>query len=149
VPLLQKIEEDFKVALKHSDKLRISVLRLIKAAIKNKQIEKQADLTDDDVLSILSTLLKQRRESIEQFSKGGRWDLVEKEKQELEIVQSYMPEQLSIEELDSLIKQAISESGVKDSKEIGKVMKILMPKIKGKADGKIVSQRAKELLENK
>lgn len=149
MPLLQKIEEDFKVALKQSDKLKISVLRLVKASIKNKQIEKQADLTDEDVISLISTLIKQRKESIEQFSKGNRWDLVEREKQELEILRSYMPEELSIEELDSLIKKAITESGVSDVREIGKVMKILMPQIKGRADGKVVSQRVKELLEQK
>lgn len=149
MPLLQRIEEDFKSALKQSDKLKISALRLVKATIKNKQIEKQADLTDDDIVSLLSTLIKQRKESIDLFSKGNRWDLVEKEKQELEILQSYMPEELSNEELDSLIRQAIADTNVSDVKEIGKVMKILMPRIKGRADGKVVSQKVKEILENK
>ncbi|MDH5203956.1 MAG: GatB/YqeY domain-containing protein, partial [Nitrospirota bacterium] len=97
--LLQKFDDDLKIAIKTSDKLKVSVLRMAKAALKNRQIEKRAELSEDEVLSVISMLSKQRRESIEQFSKGGRDDLSEKERQELAILQSYLPNQLSPEEL--------------------------------------------------
>lgn len=108
--LLQRLDDDFKVALKTSDSLRVSVLRMAKAAIKNKQIEKRGELSEDDILSVLSMLLKQRRESIEQFSRGGREDLAEKERKELEILQSYLPQQLTLEELDKIIIETIRKS---------------------------------------
>ena len=105
-----------------------------------------SSLTDEEVLSVLSTLAKQRRESIEQYSAAGRSDLADKESKELEIIQSYLPKQLSASELDNVIRLAISESGASSLNELGKVMKVLMPKVKGVADGKIVNQRVKELL---
>ncbi|MEW6419208.1 MAG: GatB/YqeY domain-containing protein [Nitrospirota bacterium] len=145
--LLQKFDDDLKVALKTSNTLKVSVLRMAKAALKNKQIDKRGELTDDDIISVISTLSKQRRESIEQFSKGGREDLAEKERQELEILQSYLPEQLTAEELDRIIIEAIKESSPEGIKDIGKVMRLVMPRVKGAADGKIVNQRVKELLE--
>ncbi|MBM4136568.1 MAG: GatB/YqeY domain-containing protein [Nitrospira sp.] len=145
--LLQRLDDDFKVALKTSDSLRVSVLRMAKAAIKNKQIEKRGELSEDDILSVLSMLLKQRRESIEQFSKGGREDLAEKERKELEILQSYLPQQLTLEELDKIIIETIRESSANGIKDIGKVMRLIMPRVKGIADGKSVNQRVKELLE--
>jgi uncharacterized protein YqeY len=145
--LLQRLDDDFKVALKTSDSLRVSVLRMAKAAIKNKQIEKRGELSEDDILSVLSMLLKQRRESIEQFSRGGREDLAEKERKELEILQSYLPQQLTLEELDKIIIETIRESSADGIKDIGKVMRLIMPRVKGIADGKSVNQRVKELLE--
>ncbi len=144
--LLERLDNDLKKALKESDKLRLSVLRLAKAAIKNQQIEKGRMLSDEEIISVLSTLSKQGKESIEQFSKGGREDLADRERQELTILQSYMPEQLSAEELESLILQAIKESSASNEADIGKVMRILMPRIKGVADGKWVNNRVKELL---
>jgi len=105
-----------------------------------------SSLTNEEILSVLSTLAKQRRESIEQYSAAGRSDLADKESQELEIIHSYLPKQLSAAELDNVIRSAISESGASSFNELGKVMKVLMPKIKGVADGKIVNQRVKELL---
>jgi uncharacterized protein YqeY len=119
---------------------------MIKASLKYKEIEKMSSLTDAEILSVLSTLAKQRRESIEQFSAAGRTDLADKETRELEIIQSYLPNQLSIAELDDLIRSAISESGASTLNDLGKVMKVLMPKVKGVADGKIVNLRVKELL---
>lgn len=145
--LLQRLDDDFKVALKTSDSLRVSVLRMAKAAIKNKQIEKRGELSEDDILSVLSMLLKQRRESIEQFARGGREDLAEKERKELEILQSYLPQQLTLEELDKIIIETIRESSADGIKDIGKVMRLIMPRVKGIADGKNVNQRVKELLE--
>lgn len=146
--LLERFDNDLKVALKASDSLKVSVLRMAKAALKNKQIDKGGGLSDEEIISVLSTLSKQRKESIEQFSKGGREDLAEKERQELAIIQSYMPEQLSPEELDRIIIEAIKESSAQGIKDMGKVMRLLMPRVKGAADGKIVNQRVKELLES-
>jgi uncharacterized protein len=144
--LLQRLDEDFKTALKKSDKLKLSVLRMAKAAVKNQQIDKGRELLDEEILAIFSTLAKQRRESIEQFSKGGRDDLVQQESQELLILQSYMPVQLSVEELNAMILQAIKESSAAGEGDMGKVMKILAPRIKGVADGKWVNTRVRELL---
>lgn len=146
--LLERFDDDLKVALKASDSLKVSVLRMAKAALKNKQIDKGGDLSDEEIISVLYTLSKQRKESIEQFSKGGREDLAEKERQELAIIQSYMPEQLSPEELDRIIIEAIKESSAQGIKDMGKVMRLLMPRVKGAADGKVVNQRVKELLES-
>jgi len=145
--LLKKIDEELKRAMKASDSLKVSVLRLTKTALKNKQIDKGQELSDDEIISTISTLSKQRRESIELFSKGGREDLAEKERQELAILQSYLPKQLTLEELDAIIIEAIKESSAGGLKEIGKVMRLVMQRVKGAADGKIVNQRVKELLE--
>jgi len=144
--LLQRLDEDLKTALKQSEKLKLSVLRMAKAAVKNQQIDKGRELHDEEILAIFSTLAKQRRESIEQFSKGGRDDLVQQESHELAILQSYMPAQLPAEEIDEMILQAIKESSAKSEGDMGKVMKILAPRIKGVADGKWVNNRVRELL---
>jgi uncharacterized protein YqeY len=145
--LLQKLEGDFKVALKTSDRLKVSVLRMAKAALKNRQIDKGVELSDEDILSVISTLSKQNRESIEQFSKGGREDLAERERQELAILQSYLPKQLTAEELDSIIIEVIKESSSEGIRDMGKVMRLVMPRVKGASDGKVVNQRVKDLLE--
>jgi uncharacterized protein YqeY len=147
MPLLQQVDDDLKAALKGGDKIRLSVLRMLKSSTKYKQIEKGRELSDDEIASVLSTLAKQRRESIEQFSRGGREDLAEQERRELEVLQVYMPRQLSPEELDATITEAIRESSAASEADMGKVMRVLMPKIKGVADGKWVNNRVKELLQ--
>ena len=147
MPLLQKLDDDLKVAMKASESLKVSVLRMAKAALKYRQIEKGEVLSDEDILSVLSGLSKQRRESIEQFSKGGREDLAEKERQELSILQWYLPQQLTQEEIDHIIVEAIRESSAGGIKDMGKVMRLIMPRMKGAADGKVVSQRVKDILE--
>ncbi len=147
MPLLPIIEADVKAALKSSEKVKLSVLRLLKAAIKNRQIEKGQELSDEEILAVISTLIKQRRESIEQFSRGGRADLVEQEQQEMAVLQAYMPHQLSPEDIDRLIREAIQASGAAGEADLGKVMRILAPRIKGVADGKIVNNRVRELLQ--
>jgi hypothetical protein len=144
--ILDDLNTALKEALKSRDDVRVSVVRMMKASLKNKEIEKMGNLSDEDVLQVLSTLAKQRRESIESFTAGGRIELAEKEAKELEILQTYLPKQLSPEELDAVIREAISESGAKAANEIGKVMKLLSPRVKGAADGKVVNQRVKELL---
>lgn len=144
--LSQRITNDLQTALRQSDKLTLSVLRMAKAALTNREKEEGEELSEDDIIVVLSTLAKQRRESIEQFSQGGREDLAEKERQELDILLSYLPKQLNTQELDTLIAEAINETSADGLKDQGKVMKILMPRIKGVADGKIVNQRVKDLL---
>jgi uncharacterized protein YqeY len=145
--LQQRLDGDLKAAMKSSDSLKTSVLRMVKAAIKNKQVEKREDLSEEEIISVLSTLTKQRRESIDLFSKGGREDLAEKERQELAVLQLYLPGQLSPEDLDRIIMEAINESSAEGLKDIGKVMRLIMPRVQGAADGKVVNQRVKELLE--
>jgi uncharacterized protein YqeY len=146
LPILDDLNSALKEALKSRDELKVSVIRMMKASLKNKEIEMMGNLTDENIMSVLSTMSKQRRESIEQYTNAGRIDLAERESKELEIVQSYLPKQLSAEEIDAFIRSAISESGATSANDMGKVMKVLMPKVKGVADGKIVNQRVKELL---
>jgi len=145
--VIERLSEDLKKALKSGDKDTTSVIRMVKAAIKNKAIEKRGDLTDDEINIILTSLAKQRRESIEQFAKGGRQDLVDKESKELLIIQSYLPPQLTEEELNKIIEDAIKEAGTRSEKDMGRIMKIIMPQIKGRADGKLVNELVKKILE--
>ncbi|MBI3593278.1 MAG: GatB/YqeY domain-containing protein [Nitrospirae bacterium] len=144
--ILQRLDTELKEALKSRDELRVSVLRMFKASLKNKEIEKMGALTDEEIISVLSSMAKQTRESIEQFTSAGRADLAEKEKKELEIIRSYLPKQLSQQELDNIILSAIKECNASSANDMGKVMKLVMPKTKGVADGKTVNQRVKELL---
>jgi uncharacterized protein YqeY len=144
--LVERIDSDLKAALKASDRLKLSAIRLLKAAVKNRQIEQGHELSDEEVLSVIGSLAKQRRESIEQFSKGGRTDLANQEESELAVLQAYLPPPLSPAQLDEIIREAIQTSGAKEEREIGKVMQVLMPKIKGVADGKTVHNRVRELL---
>lgn len=142
----ERLDGELKEALKSRDELRLSVIRLIKASLKNKEIEKGARLTEGDVLSVLSTLSKQRRESIDHFTSAGRLDLAEREKKELELVHSYLPRQLSPQELDAVILSVIQECNASSPTDMGKVMKLVMPQVKGVANGEVVNQRVKELL---
>ncbi len=145
--LEKKINDDLKGAMKEKKTIKIETLRMLKAEIKNVSISKKgASLEDKDVFQIVSKQIKQHRDSIETFSKGGREDLVEKEKQELEILQSYLPKQLSKEEVVSIVKQAIAETGAASRSDMGKVMKLVMEKVKGAAEGKLVSQIVAEQL---
>lgn len=146
--LLARFDEDLKRAMKASESTKVSVLRMLKAALKNRQIEEGRELTDDETIKVVSNLVKRGRDSVEQFSKAGRADLVKKEEDEIAVLQSYLPEQLGSEDLDRIIKEAIRESSAMSAQDMGKVMRILMPKIKGIADGKYVNNRVKELLES-
>ncbi|NOZ25735.1 MAG: GatB/YqeY domain-containing protein [Nitrospirae bacterium] len=146
--ILERIDSDLRVAMKSSDKVRVSTLRMIKASLKNLEIEK-GSLSENDVVGVLGTLAKQRRESISEFEKGGRQDLAEQEKGELAVILDYLPEQLSEEELADLILETIKTTGAASMKDMGRVMQSLMPRVKGRADGRLVSQKVKELLGNK
>ncbi|MCX8030673.1 MAG: GatB/YqeY domain-containing protein [Thermodesulfovibrionales bacterium] len=145
--VIERLDADQKEALKTKDSLRLSVIRLIKASLKNKQIQKGKELTDEDILDVLSSQAKQRKESIQQFLLAKRADLAEKEQKELEIIESYLPKQLSAEEIDEIIKSTLKEASITTTKEIGLAMKLIIPKIKGIADGKYVNQRVREILE--
>lgn len=142
----ERLDAELKEALKARNELKLSVVRMIKASLKNKSIEKGSALTDEDIVSVLSTLAKQRKESIDQFTRGGRQDLADKEQKELAIVLEYLPKQLSPEELDTVIRSAIAECGATSVQDVGKVMKSVIQKTRGSADGKAVNQRVRELL---
>ncbi len=142
----KKINEEMIAAAKSQDKIRLSAVRLIKAALHNKEINLIRPLKEDEALQVLSSMIKQRKDSIEQFAKGGRQDLVDKEEAELKVIQEFMPAQMSEEEVDAIIKKTIEEAGAVSIKDMGKVMKILMLKLTGMADGKVVGEKVKAFL---
>ena len=146
--LKRRINQDAKEALKSKDTLTLNVLRMLKSEIRYKEIERGSELSDDDVISVLSTAIKKRKDSIQQFEKGGRDDLASKEKEELAVVTKYMPEQVSEEELSQIISQAISEEGATGASDLGKVMKLVMPKVRGRADGKKINQMVSSQLQS-
>jgi uncharacterized protein len=146
VDLKQHLGEDLKAGLRSGDKLKVSVIRLLTALIKNREVEKRGPLTDAEVIQAISSSCKQRQEAIEQFRQGGRQDLVDKELAELAILQSYLPNPLTSEELQALVLEAIREVRAATPKEMGKVMAVLMPKVTGRADGKVVSTLVREAL---
>jgi uncharacterized protein YqeY len=138
--LKSKIDQDIKEALKARNNLKLGVLRMLKSEIKYKEIDKGSELSDDEVISVLSSSIKKRKDSIEQFEKGGREDLVSQEKAELEVVMGYMPEQLGEDELIRIIQQAIQETNAGGPADLGKVMKSIIPQVKGRADGKLINR---------
>lgn len=145
----QQLQEQLKQSMLAKDALKTSVLRLLLSAINYYEIQKGGagyEATDEDVLAVMQSEAKKRRESIEQFKAGGRQDLVDKETKELEILQSYLPAQMGEEVIRNLVKQAITETGVTSMADMGKVMGVLMPKVKGKADGGLVSKVVKDEL---
>tara|TARA_B100000513_G_C11747583_1_gene132764 strand:+ start:52 stop:501 length:450 start_codon:yes stop_codon:yes gene_type:complete len=144
--LLSSIQEEVKTALKSGEKFRASTLRLIVSALKLEEKNKAKALTDNEALEILTKMIKQRKDSISQFETANRMELAQKEKDEIEIIQNYLPEQLSEEELSVLIKEVIKEINAESIKDMGKVMGILKPKITGKADAGIASGLVKKLL---
>lgn len=144
--IIEKLETELIKALKSGEKEKVVVLRGLKSDIKYKIIDKGEELTDEEVIDVLSLNTKKIRDSIEQFGKGGREDLVIKEKAALKIISEYLPEQIGEEELRGIVKQAVEESGAESPQQMGLVMKIVMPKIKGRADGKLVSKLATEFL---
>ncbi len=145
-PLKERITEDMKSAMRAGDKDRLGTIRLILAAVKQVEVDTRSDLGDEQVLSILDKMCKQRRESIEQFTSAGRDDLVAKEEQELTVIQAYLPEPLSEETIDQLIAEAISETGAASMKDMGKVMGLIRPKVQGRADMGAVSAKIKSKL---
>lgn len=144
--LKEQITNDMKESMKSGAKERLAVIRLILAALKQKEVDERITLDDAQVLAILEKMLKQRRESVAQFTQGNRADLVAKEEAEIKVIQGYMPAQLGETELDAMIAAAVAESGAASIKDMGKVMGILKPKVAGKADMSVVSARIKAKL---
>jgi hypothetical protein len=146
--LKDRLQEDLKAAMKSGDIARRDAIRLIASAIKQEEVDGQKTLSDDDVIALLMREAKKRRDSIEEAQRFGRTETVEKEQFELSLIESYLPQQLSREELEAEIRRAIEETGAKSAREMGNVMKVLMPRIKGRADGKLVNEMLKTLLSN-
>ncbi|WKZ32686.1 MAG: GatB/YqeY domain-containing protein [Thermodesulfobacteriota bacterium] len=144
--LRDDINRDMVAAMKSGDKDRLSTLRMLLSAIKYKEVDAKHQLNDEEVVSVLSTLIKQRQDSIDQFRKGGREDLVLKESKEVEVLKGYLPPQLSADEVRDIIKKAAQETGAAGPRDMGKLMKAVMPLVKGKADGKLVNDIVKEVL---
>lgn len=144
--LKQQIEEQIKNALKGGEELRLSTLRFLLSAIKNDEIAKQREVTDEEVISVVRHQVKQRKESIEAFQKGGREELAEKERQELEILNKFLPQQLSEEEVKKMVQETIAELPESERKNFGKVMGVVMGRIKGQTEGNIVAKVVKEVL---
>lgn len=144
--ILDHLNQDLKQAMKDKDALKLSVIRMLKASLKNEEINLGRPLSEDEEITILSRELKMRQDSLQEFEKAGREDLAEKTRQEIEIVTSYMPAQLSIEELREIVREAVAASGATSKKDMGKVMGIVIPKVKGRADGKLVNQLVSEML---
>ena len=142
------LTEDMKQAMKdkESGKLRLSVIRMARANIKNIEIDEKRELNDDEVLAVLVKEVKMRQDSLEEFAKAGREELVEQAKQEIAILRKYLPEQLSDEDLRALVEEAVAETGAAGPKDMGKVMAALMPKTRGRADGKRINTMVRELL---
>jgi uncharacterized protein YqeY len=144
--LYERVNQEMVLAAKERDKLRLSAVRLIKTGLHNREIDLKRPLNDEECLQLLSAMVKQRRDSIEQFRQGGRMDLVEKEEAELKIIQTFMPEQISEESIAAEIEKAIQEVSAISIKDMGKVMKVLMPRLIGRADGKLVGDKVKARL---
>jgi len=147
MPIVETVERDLVAALKAQDTLKLSVLRMMKAALMNKKVELGKPVEDPEALAVLRTLAKQRRESVEAFRKGGREDLAAKEEAEIKIVEAYLPAAAGDEEIDAAVAAAIAETGAQSAKDIGKVMKAAMAKLAGKnADGKRVNEKVRAKL---
>lgn len=145
--LKKQLLTDLKVAMKAKDKVRKSTITLIRAAILQEEKDKQIDdLEDSDIEAIISKQYKQRKDSLKEFEKAGRDDLIEQTKAEMAIIEDYLPKQLSPDEIGTIVEDTIQEIGAESMKDMGKVMKAIMPKVKGKADGKVVNQIVREKL---
>jgi uncharacterized protein YqeY len=144
--LEERLVEEMKEAMKSNEKLRLSTIRMIRSAVKNKEIEFRKPLNDEEVQKVIQGMVRKGDESLEQFKLGGRMDLVEKESKEIEILKSFLPQSLTHEEILRIIDQTIEETQSTTLKDLGKVMKSVMPKLQGKADGKLVNQLVKERL---
>jgi len=144
--LKDQLNESMKTAMKARDDLRLSAVRMVRSMVKNREIEQKTELNDQEIIEVISTLAKQRRESIRMYREGNRPDLVEKEEAELEVLLGFLPAQLSIAEIEALVDRIISETGAQGARDMGRVMKALTPLTAGKADGKTVSDTVKQKL---
>jgi hypothetical protein len=144
--LKERLDAELKEAQKAKDTIRVNVIRMLKASIKNREVEKIGELTEQELLQAVNSQIKTRLEAVDGFRKGGREELAKKEEAEMAILKKYLPEQLSQEEIKALIEKAVIETGAAGPRDMGKIMKALMPDVTGKADGKLVSELVKEKL---
>jgi uncharacterized protein YqeY len=144
--LNERLNEDMKQAMKSQDKFKLTVIRTVRSAIKNVEIDTRKELSEQELLEILNREIKMRRDALQEFEAAGRIDLAEPLKQEIDILLVYLPEQLSEQQLETIIRETIAEVGAGSKAEMGKVMAQLMPKVKGLADGKLVNQIVQKLL---
>jgi hypothetical protein len=144
--MLARIEADLKTALKAGEKRRVSTLRLLLSALKNERIQVQRELTDEEVEAAIRRAVKQRREAIEQYERGGRRDLVDAETEELGILQAYLPQELSDADVEQAVRSVLTEKGISSVKDVGLVMKELMARYRGRVDGKRAQEIARRLL---
>lgn len=145
--LKDKLMEDMKSSMKNKDTLRKNTITMVRANIKQREVDERVELTDEDIIDIIAKQVKEKRDVIQDFEKGGREDLVEQTKKEIEILLEYLPKQLTEEEVEEIVKDTIKEVDAKSIKDIGLIMKSVMPKIKGRADGSMVNSIARKYLE--
>ncbi|WP_217557949.1 GatB/YqeY domain-containing protein [Paenibacillus sp. GbtcB18] len=144
--LSERLNDDMKQAMKSQDKFTLSVIRMVKASIKNIEIDQRRTLDDNEVLDVLNREVKQRKDSLQEFKNAGRDDLADSLHAEIDILMKYLPQQLTEEEVSAIVKQTIQEVGASSKADMGKVMAALMPKVKGRADGKLVNQLVQQNL---
>ncbi|WP_419726571.1 GatB/YqeY domain-containing protein [Terrisporobacter petrolearius] len=145
--LKQKLQEDLKSSMKNKDAIKKSVITLIRASIKQYEVDNRVELGDDEIVDLIAKQLKQTRDSREEFLKAGREDLVSKAEAEIEVLKEYLPQQLSEEELNEIVISTISEVGATSMKDMKKIMTSIMPKVKGRADGKLINELVKKNLQ--
>ena len=146
MPLLQQLQEEMKAAMKNKEAVRLSVIRMIKAACMNAEIAKGAPLDDGEVLQIIAKELKQRQDALPDYQRAGRPEMLTRLNEEIALIKSYLPQPLTEDELKAVIRETIAETGAAGPKDIGKVMSVLMPKVRGRADGQVVNRLLRELL---
>jgi hypothetical protein len=144
--LKEKLMEDLKNSMKNKDTVRKNVVTMVRASIKQREVDERIELSDEDIIDIISKQVKEKRDVIEDFKKGGREDLVALTNKEIEILLEYLPKQLSEEDVEKIVRETITEIGAKSIKDMGMVMKSVLPKIKGKSDGSLVNKIAKKYL---
>ncbi|MEW9122999.1 MAG: GatB/YqeY domain-containing protein [Thermotaleaceae bacterium] len=145
--LKEKLMEDLKTAMKEKEQLKKSVITMVRASIKQYEVDHRAEVDDEGIVDIMTKQVKQKKDAIEEFTKGGREDLVNEAKAEIDVLMTYLPEQLTEEEISEIVVQVLKETGASTAKDMGKVMAALMPKVKGRADGKLVNQVVKKHLQ--
>ena len=145
--LKEKLMEDLKNSMKNKDTVRKNVVTMVRASIKQREVDERIELSDEDIIDIISKQVKEKRDVIEDFKKGGREDLVALTNKEIEILLEYLPKQLSEEDVEKIVRETITEIGAKSIKDMGMVMKSVLPKIKGKSDGSLVNKIARKYLE--
>ncbi len=144
--LMEKLTADMKEAMKQGEKERLSVIRLVRGAVRQAEIDGKKILSDDEVIGVITKEVKMRRDSIEEFERGKRADLVKKAEEEISLLMPYLPSQLSIDEVKKIVEEAVAEVGATTTKDMGKVMGALMPRVKGRADGKLVNEIVRSIL---